>query len=62
MKAKEQKLIDQGKMEQAERMKQFWEGEYLHYENAFTYGRCKECNHPLMFDEKETCEDCLCPE
>jgi hypothetical protein len=57
-----QKDFDRGQLDIAKRMIEFWENEYEYIERALENGRCNECNSPLMFDENETCEDCLCPE
>ena len=62
MKPEEQKSMDNAKAELAVQMISHWEGTLNYYTKAVENGRCNECNEPLMFDEKETCEDCLCPE
>lgn len=62
MKAKEQKLADKIQLDFTLEMCGFWKGRLSYIEKAVKNGRCNECNKPLMFDEKETCEDCLCPE
>lgn len=54
--------FDKGQLSLADGMLHYWQSKYDYIEKAVKYGRCNECNEPLMFDEKDTCEDCLCPE
>jgi len=53
---------DKAQLDIATEMISFWQSKYDYIDKAIQNGRCNECNEPLMFDEKETCEDCLCPE
>lgn len=57
--AEKQKLIDKAQLDLASEMCSFWEGKLNYLEKAVENGRCNKCKEPLMFDEKETCEDCL---
>lgn len=54
--------FDKGQIAIAAEMLTFWQDKYDYLEKAVENGRCNECDKPLMFDEEETCEDCLCPE
>ena len=58
----EQKIIDKAKLDLALMMISYLEGLQDRYGCAVSNGRCDECGKPLMFEDKETCEDCLCPE
>ncbi len=58
----EQKIIDKAKLDLAIMMISYLENLKDRYQHAVSYGRCNECGKPLMFENKETCEDCLYPE
>ena len=62
MKNKKQSEIDKAQLVLINNTIKYWEGLRDRYERAIKNGRCDECGEPLMFDENETCEDCLCPE
>ena len=53
------KEYDKGQMELSKSMIEYWTNQFEYLEKAVNNGRCKECKDPLMFDEKEICEDCL---
>ena len=40
----------------------YWEHRIKYYKLAVRNGRCDECRNPLTSDEKDVCENCLCPE
>ncbi len=59
---KTSKEYDRGQLQVCYDMIKSFESKKERLERALNYGRCDECNEPLMYDELETCEDCICPE